>query len=154
VTSSINKRRAVTNDDSTLSFNEKIIAEFRASEGHAATFGDAPLLLLTTKGAKSGKEHTNPVMYMPDEHDVSRVYIFASYAGADVNPDWYHNLVAYPNDVLVEIGTASIPADAVVLDEPLLSEIYAEQSRRYPGFAEYQEKTTRPIPVVALNLHR
>jgi deazaflavin-dependent oxidoreductase (nitroreductase family) len=143
----------MNSDDSTLSFNEKVIAEFRANGGRAAAFGDAPLLLLTTKGAKTGKEHTSPVMYLADEHDSSLVYVFASYAGADINPAWYHNLLANPYDAIVEVGVETNPAFAEVLDEPQRSHLYAEQARRFPGFAEYQAKTDRTIPVVALKLH-
>jgi deazaflavin-dependent oxidoreductase (nitroreductase family) len=142
----------MADNDSTLSFNEKIIAEYRANGGHTEAFGDAPLLLLTTKGAKSGKEHTSPVMYLADEHDSTLVYVFASYAGADVNPAWYHNLLANPYDVIVEVGVETVPATAEVLDEPRRTAIYTEQIRRVPGFAEYQAKTTRTIPVVELKL--
>lgn len=140
-------------NDSTLSFNEKNIAEFRESGGRVASFGDAPLLLLTTKGAKTGLEHTSPMMYLADEHDSTLVYVFASYAGADTNPAWFYNLLANPYDVTVEVGVETTMASAEVLDEPERSTIYAEQSRRFPGFAEYQTKTTRTIPVVALKLH-
>ena len=111
-----------------------------------------PMLLLTTKGAKSGKEHTSPVMYLADEHDSTLVYVFASYAGADVNPAWYHNLLANSYDVIVEVGVETVPATAEVLDEPRRTAIYTEQIRRVPGFAEYQAKTTRTIPVVELKL--
>jgi len=70
----------------TLAFNENNIAEFRASNGRIASFGDAPLLLLTTTGARSGQRRTSPMMYLADEHDPNRVYVFASAAGADQNP--------------------------------------------------------------------
>jgi hypothetical protein len=70
----------------TLSFNERNIAEFRTSHGRIASFGHAPLLLLTSPGAKSGQRRTNPMMYLADEHDSNRVYVFASNAGADQNP--------------------------------------------------------------------
>ena len=143
----------MANDDSTLSFNEKIIAEFRTNEGRAEAFGDAPLLLLTTKGANSGKEHTSPVMYLRDDHDSTLVYVFASYAGADVNPAWYYNLLANPYDVIVEVGVETVSATAEILDEPRRTAIYDEQARRFPGFTEYQAKTSRTIPVVALKLH-
>jgi len=84
--------------------NRANIAEFRASGGRIATFGDAPLLLLTTTGAQSGQPRTSPMMYLADEDDPNRVYVFASYAGADVNPAWFHNLVVHPDAVRVEIG--------------------------------------------------
>lgn len=72
--------------EQTLTFNNKNIAEFCASGGRIAAFGDAPVLLLTTTGAKSGQPRTSPMMYLADDHDPNRVYVFASAAGADTNP--------------------------------------------------------------------
>ena len=137
-----------------LAFNEKNIAEFRASGGRVASFGDAPLLLLTTTGAKSGRKSTSPMMYLADDDDPDRVYVFASAAGADANPAWFRNVVADPGGLGVEIGRESLTADAEVLPDPLRAQIYDVQARRYPGFADYQAKTTRPIPVISLTLHR
>ncbi len=138
----------------TQTFNEKNIAEFRASHGHIASFGDAPLLLLTTTGARSGQRRTNPMMYLPDEQDANRVYVFASYAGADQNPAWFHNIIAHPDDIEVELGDDRSGATPEVLPEPHRAEVYAIQAGRYPGFAGYQEKTSRAIPVIALTLQR
>jgi deazaflavin-dependent oxidoreductase (nitroreductase family) len=104
------------------------------------------VLLLTTTGAKSGNRHTTPVMYKQGE---GTLHVFASKAGAPTNPDWYHNLVANPT-VTVEVGTDSFEATAALLPREERDRVYAEQSALYPGFAEYQEKTTRVIPVVAL----
>ncbi len=137
-----------------LTFNEKNIAEFRASGGRLAAFGDAPVLLLTTTGAKSGQTRTSPMMYLADDHDPNRVYVFASAAGADTNPAWFHNIVAHPKELRVEIGDDTITADAEVLPDPLRAQVYDAQASRYPGFAAYQEKTSRLIPVIALTLHR
>jgi deazaflavin-dependent oxidoreductase (nitroreductase family) len=138
----------------TLRFNEKNIAEFRASHGGIASFGDAHLLLLTTTGAKSVQRRTNPMMYLADEHEPNRVYVFASYAGADQNPAWFHNIVAHPDDIEVELGDGRHGATPGVLPEQRRAEVYAIQASRYPGFAGYQEKTSRPIPVIALTLQR
>jgi deazaflavin-dependent oxidoreductase (nitroreductase family) len=138
----------------TLTFNEKNIAEFRASHGRIASFGDAPLLLLTSTGAQSGQRRTNPMMYLADNHDTNRVYVFASYAGADKNPAWFHNVVAHPSELEVELGDGRYPATAEVLPDPRRAEVYAIQAGRYPGFAGYQKKTSRPIPVIALTLQR
>jgi deazaflavin-dependent oxidoreductase (nitroreductase family) len=135
-------------------FNERNIAEFRANGGRIASFGDAPLLLLTSTGAKSGLPRTNPMMYLADEHDPNRVYVFASAAGSDTNPAWFSNLVEKPTGVTVEIGRETLTADAEVLPEPTREQIFALQAARYSGFAGYQAKTTRPIPVVALALRR
>jgi deazaflavin-dependent oxidoreductase (nitroreductase family) len=88
----------------TLTFNEKSIAEFRVSHGEITTFGDAPLLLLTTTSARSGQRRTCPMMYLTDEQDPNQVYVFASYAGADQNPAWFHNVVDQPDDIEVELG--------------------------------------------------
>ena len=135
-------------------FNSRNIAEFRSSGGTVGSFGDAPLLLLTTIGTKTGKLRTSPMMYLADERDPDRVYVFASAAGADHDPAWFSNLTAHPTDVTVEIGRETLTADAEIIAEPTRAEIYAAQAARYPGFAAYQAKTSRRIPVVALNLHR
>lgn len=135
-------------------FNEKNIAEFRQSGGRISSFGDAPVLLLSTIGARSGKRRTNPLMYLADDHAPDRVYVFASAAGADKDPDWFHNLLAHPSDVTIEIGTETVTADAQVVPDPLRAQIFAMQASRYPGFADYQAKTSRVIPVVELALHR
>src|SRR5579875_423563 len=128
-------------------WNTQIIEEFRANHGRlGGNFDGAPVLLLHTTGAKSGKERFNPMMYL--ELD-GRMFVFASKAGAATNPDWYHNLVANP-EVKVECGTETFQATAKPLEDPERGEVYAEQARRYPGFAEYQEKTSRRIPVVEL----
>jgi deazaflavin-dependent oxidoreductase (nitroreductase family) len=136
----------------TLEFNENNIAEFRGSSGRIASFGDAPLLLLTTVGAKSGQRRTSPMMYLADEDDANRVYVFASAAGADQNPSWFHNIVAHPDNIEVEMGDERYHATAEVVTEPRRAEVYASQATRYPGFAGYQDKTSRTIPVVALTV--
>ena len=129
-------------------WNRKIIEEFRAHEGKVGgQFEGAPLLLLTTTGARSGQPRVNPMMYL-DEGD--RLYVFASKAGAPTNPDWYHNLVAHP-DVTVEVGTETVAMTASVVDRSERDRVYTEQASRYPGFAEYEAKTDRVIPVVALD---
>jgi deazaflavin-dependent oxidoreductase (nitroreductase family) len=134
--------------------NEHNIAQFRAHGGQIPGFGDQPVLLLTTIGAKSGVHRTTPLIYLPDEHDSDRVYVFASYAGADVDPAWFHNIVAHPDDLIVEIGTETLTAAAHVEPEPGRTEVYAVQASHYPSYADYETKTTRSIPVVALTLHR
>jgi deazaflavin-dependent oxidoreductase (nitroreductase family) len=142
------------NKDESHAFNQKNIADFRASGGRISSFGEAPVLLLTTVGAKSGERRINPLMYLADDHAPDRVYVFASAAGSDKNPDWLHNLLAHPKDLTVEIGTETVAADAQVVPDPARGQIFAAQAGLYPGFAAYQEKTSRPIPVVELNLHR
>ena len=142
------------NREQILAFNNKNIAEFRSSGGRIAAFGDAPVLLLTTTGARSGQPRTSPMMYLADDRDPDRVYVFASAAGADADPAWFRNIVAHPQGLGVEIGQDAVTVDAEVLPDPLRGQLYDLQASHYPGFAAYQAKTTRPIPVVALNLHR
>jgi deazaflavin-dependent oxidoreductase (nitroreductase family) len=128
-------------------WNSKVIAEFRANEGRVGgPFEGAPVLLLTTTGRKSGQQRVTPMMYLADD---GRLLVFASKSGAPVHPDWYHNLVANPQ-VIVEVGTETFPARASVLEGEERNQKYAEQARRYPGFAEYEAATDRVIPVVAL----
>lgn len=128
-------------------WNAHIIGEFRANDGRVGgAFAGAPILLLHTTGAKSGRERVNPMMYLDLD---GRRYVFASKAGADSHPDWFHNLVAKPS-VTVEVGTETYEATAQPVTGEERDRIYAEQARRYPAFGEYQAKTTRVIPVVEL----
>jgi deazaflavin-dependent oxidoreductase (nitroreductase family) len=128
-------------------FNSKIIAEFRDNEGRVGDpFEGAPLLLLHTVGAKSGRERVNPMMYrvLPGGFAV-----FGSKAGADTNPDWYHNLIANPR-VRAEIGAQTIDLVARVADGEERERIWAAHKAANPGFADYEQKTARQIPVVIL----
>jgi deazaflavin-dependent oxidoreductase (nitroreductase family) len=126
-------------------WNATVIEEFRSNDGVVGgQFDGAPVLLLHTKGAKSGKERINPMMYLDYE---GKRYIFASYAGAPTHPDWYHNLVANP-DVTVEAGTETYEATATAVSLAERDRIYPVQAERFGNFAEYETKTTRKIPVV------
>jgi deazaflavin-dependent oxidoreductase (nitroreductase family) len=128
-------------------FNTPIIDEFRANAGRlGGNFEGAPMLLLHSTGAKSGKERVNPMMYQAVGDDVA---VFASKAGAPTNPDWYHNLVAHP-DATVEIGTETRRVRARVAAGAERTRIWEIQKERYPGFAEYERQTDREIPVVIL----
>ena len=128
-------------------WNRGVIEEFRANGGQVGgQFGGAPLLLLTTTGAKSGEKRTAPVMYLEDG---DRLVVFASKAGAPTNPDWYHNLLAHPT-ATVEVGDETFDVKATVEAGDERDRLWNEQAQRYPGFAEYQAKTTRQIPVIAL----
>jgi deazaflavin-dependent oxidoreductase (nitroreductase family) len=132
---------------SPASYNTAIIDEFRANGGQVGGgFAGAPVLLLHTIGARTGTERVNPVMYLDDE---GRLLVFASKAGADSNPDWYYNLIANP-DVQVEVGDRMLDVHATELSGAERDDRYAEQARRYPGFADYERKTSRIIPVIAL----
>lgn len=128
-------------------WNDKIIEEFRANSGKVGgPFEGAPLLLLHTTGAKSGREHVTPVMYRPIDGGYA---VFATKAGAPTNPAWYHNLVANPR-VEAEIGTQTLPLRARVADDAEREPIWTAQKTEYHGFAEYETMTTRHIPVVIL----
>jgi deazaflavin-dependent oxidoreductase (nitroreductase family) len=129
-------------------WNAGIIEEFRANGGAVGgQFEGAPLLLLTTTGRRSGERRTSPMMYLDDGS--GRWLVFASKAGMPTHPAWFLNLEADPR-VTVEIGDRTVEASAVVLEGDERDRWFAEQARRYPGFAEYQAKTDRVIPVVAL----
>ncbi len=133
--------------DSAESFNTKVINDFRAHQGRVGgNFEGAPILLLHTVGARSGAERVNPMMYLEEG---GRIYVFASKSGADTNPDWYLNLVAHAA-VTVERGTETYQATAQPIEGEEHERIYAIQAARYRGFAEYQAKTSRVIPVVEL----
>lgn len=128
-------------------FNQRNIAEFRANHGQlGGNFTGAPVLLLHTVGARSGQPRVNPMMYLADG---DRYLVFASKAGADSNPDWYWNLRANP-DVTIEVGDETVAVHATELTGAERDQKYGVQSERYPGFAEYQQKTSRKIPVIAL----
>jgi deazaflavin-dependent oxidoreductase (nitroreductase family) len=132
-------------------FNRRVIEEFRANAGVVGGgFAGAPVVLLTTTGAKSGRERVNPVVALPG--DDGMLYVFASKGGAPTNPDWYHNLLAHP-EVLVELGADRVRATATPVTGEERERIYAEQASRFPAFADYQRKTERVIPVVALRRH-
>ncbi|MFC0435126.1 nitroreductase family deazaflavin-dependent oxidoreductase [Kutzneria buriramensis] len=130
-------------------FNTQVIEEFRANGGKVGgPFEGAELVLMTTTGAKSGKPHTNPVVYF---HDGDRIYVIASAAGAPKHPAWYHNLVANP-DLTVEVGTDKYQARATSVDDDAERDrLYANAVSVMPGFAEYEQKTSRRIPVVYLD---
>lgn len=133
-------------------WNEQIIAEFRANGGRVGSdFEGAPMVLVHHRGRRSGREYVNPMMYLADEADADVIYVFASKAGAPTNPDWYHNLTA-AGDGAVERGTETYDVTVRELDGEERDRIYEEQARRYPGFAEYAEKTAgvRTIPVLEL----
>ncbi len=129
-------------------FNQQVIDEFRKNQGVVGgPFKGARLVLLTTTGARTGQARTHPVMAQVGDDGV--LYVFASKGGAPTNPDWYRNLVANPA-VHVEFGTDSFDARAEPVTGDLRDEIYARQAEAFPAFAEYQQKTSRVIPVVAL----
>ena len=135
--------------DDVNDWNKTIIDEFRAHEGRVGgNFEGAPLLLLHTTGARSGAARINPMMYQ-DLGD-GRVAVFASAAGADTHPAWYHNVVAHPA-VQAEIGTETRAFVARTAPSAEREPIWTKQKQDYPGFAEYEAATSREIPVVILD---
>ncbi len=128
-------------------WNKGIIEEFRANGGKVGgQFERAPLLLLHTTGAKSGQARVNPVMYQADGDNL---VVFASKAGAPTSPDWFHNLVANPR-ASVEVGDRTVNVSAQIVDGETRERLWSRQKELYPGFADYESKTTRQIPVVVL----
>ena len=127
-------------------WNTRNIKEFRDSGGKIAQFGDAPVLLLTHSGAKSGTRRTNPLVYLPEGETM---YVFASKGGASTNPDWYYNLIANPA-ATVEVGTETFEVEASEVTGEERDRIFARQSELRPQFAQYQANTSRKIPVIAL----
>lgn len=128
-------------------WNTKVIEEFRATGGKVGgQFDGAPLLLLKSTGAKSGQDRVAPVMYLADGDDL---VVFASKAGADTNPDWFHNLKANP-DTRVEIGPDTVAVRARVAEGEERDRLFDRQKAAYPGFADYEAGTDRVIPVVVL----
>lgn len=129
-------------------YNRQLIEEFRANRGKSGgPMEDRPLLLLTTTGAKSGQLRTTPMMYIPDG---DRLLVIASNAGAPVHPNWYRNLVAYP-EITVEVGDEIFEAIAIVTEGPERQRLWIGVVELYPFFADHQAKVTRQIPVIMLN---
>jgi deazaflavin-dependent oxidoreductase (nitroreductase family) len=127
-------------------WNARVIDEFRANGGRVEAFPANNLALLHHTGAKSGQERVSPVAYQVVDGGYA---IFASKAGAPDNPAWYHNLIANPK-ATIEIGTDTVPVTARVASPGEREPIWTRQKQDQPGFAEYEQKTTRQIPVVIL----
>jgi deazaflavin-dependent oxidoreductase (nitroreductase family) len=125
--------------------NRKVIEQFRAG-GEIDGMHRERLLLLTTTGARSGREHTTPMMFHPAGE---RVIVMASNAGAAKPPDWYTNLTENPA-VQVEIADESYPATATVLTGDERARLWAEITAAYPFFLDHEQKAGREIPLVAL----
>ena len=125
--------------------NAAVIEEFRANGGKV-TGPWKTLLLLTTTGAKSGKTYTTPVGYMADGE---RLIVIGSKGGGPTSPDWYHNLVANP-EATVEMGSETFKVRATVIKGEERDQLYARKIELSPVFADYEKRTTRKIPVIAL----
>jgi deazaflavin-dependent oxidoreductase (nitroreductase family) len=128
-------------------WNAKVIEEYKANGGKMeGDWAGVPLLLLHTTGAKSGQERVSPVVYLAEDDDL---VVFASKAGADTNPDWFHNLQANP-DATVEVGQDTVAVRARIAEGEERNRLFDRQKAAMPGFAGYEASTDRVIPVVVL----
>lgn len=129
-------------------FNRALIEDLRAHEGKATSgpFMGRDVLILTTKGARSGETRETPLVYT---RDGERYVIVASKGGAPTNPHWYHNLKTHP-EVTVEIGGKKFKAHASVVGDDEYERLYGHHASINPAFHDYRKKTTRKIPVVVL----
>jgi deazaflavin-dependent oxidoreductase (nitroreductase family) len=135
-------------------YNKRIIEEFHANEGRVGgPFADLPIVLVTSKGAKSGRPHTTPLAYLREGEATGgpgdRIYVFGSMGGAPRHPAWYHNLKAN-SDAAVEVGTEKYPVKAEVLAGAERDRVFEKQASLVPQFGQYQQRTKRVIPVIAL----
>jgi deazaflavin-dependent oxidoreductase (nitroreductase family) len=136
------------NEKAMQEFNQGLIKEFRANGGKAISgpFVNAPLLLLTTTGAKSGKPFTTPLVYTKDG---DRIVIIASKGGFPTNPAWFHNLKAHPTTT-IEVGKDKFQAKATITQDPERQRLFDAQAKLMPTFNDYQKNTKRQIPVIVL----
>ena len=130
-------------------WNQQIIDEFRANGGTVETMGfGRALVLLHHVGARSGTERIAPLAHLRDSAD--RWLVAASKAGAPDNPDWYHNLRAHPEVSIETPDDGTVEVRARVLEGDERDAAWARFEQMSDGFRGYQEKTSRVIPVVAL----
>lgn len=136
------------NEKAMRQFNDNLIKEFRANGGkvNSGPFVNAPLILLTTTGAKSGRPFTTPLVYTKDGN---RIVIIASKGGFPKHPAWFHNIKANPT-VTLEIGTKKFQAKATITSGAERQRLFDAQAKVMPNFTEYQKATTRVIPVIAM----
>ena len=136
---------AVPSDEEFRTYNEGVIAEFRANHGTVSQ-PPFPILLLTTTGARSGRQSTTPLAYGVDG---GHVFVVASKGGAATHPAWFHNLRVHPA-VIVELGARTYPAQAVVVSGSERDRLYSSISARVPTFRDYEQMSGRVFPVVVL----
>ena len=132
--------------------NQPIVDDFRANEGRVGGgFTGAPMVLLHHRGRRTGEEYISPMMYLRDDSDPDTIYVFGSAGGRPHNPSWYYNATA-AGTATVEVGIESYDVSVRDLTGEEHDRIFAEQARRYPAFADYEQRTAgiRTIPVLAL----
>jgi len=128
-------------------FNDGVVEQFRANGGVVpGRWGDRPLLLLTTTGARSGRPRTTPLFFSTDG---DRLVVIASKGGEPTHPDWYHNLLAHP-EATVELGRETFPVRATVAAGAERRRLFDQHAALMPFFAEYERNATRSIPVMVL----
>jgi deazaflavin-dependent oxidoreductase (nitroreductase family) len=129
-------------------WTRNLIADMRAHGGRPASgpMAGKPLIVLTSKGAKTGEDRTAIVTY---HRDGDRYVIAASKGGAPEHPLWYHNLKANP-DVTIEVDNEVFPAHATEITGPERDRMWDEHVRQLPEFGEYPKKTDRVIPIFVL----
>jgi deazaflavin-dependent oxidoreductase (nitroreductase family) len=143
------RRGLVRLDSNVADFNTNLVHALRAQGGRvdSGPFAGRSLLILTTRGAKTGEPREHPLVY---HRDGDRLVIVASKGGAPHNPAWYHNLLVNP-DVTVELDGETFPARAAAVDDEAEYErLYADHAAMMPAFNDYRKRTTRRIPVVLL----
>jgi len=131
-----------------MAFNDDLVADFRA-HGKVTTgpFLGRDVLLLTTKGKRSGLDRTSPLVF---SRDGDHLVVIASKGGAPTSPGWFHNLKANPV-VTIELGGERFAARASqATPESERRRLYDQHSVRNPAFRDYEKRTTRRIPVVTL----
>ncbi|MGF1661259.1 MAG: nitroreductase family deazaflavin-dependent oxidoreductase [Kineosporiaceae bacterium] len=128
-------------------FNARVIEEFRANGGRVGgPFEGARMILVHHVGARTGTERVTPLVWHPDG---DRLVIVASKAGAPTHPDWYRNLMAHPR-VRVEVGTETFTVDVAEAQGSERERLWSEITAAMPGFADYERRTDRIIPVLVL----
>ncbi|QUR67195.1 nitroreductase family deazaflavin-dependent oxidoreductase [Mycobacterium spongiae] len=128
-------------------FNRDIVDEFRTNDGKVGgQFANADLLVLTATGAKSGQPRVTPLAYFRID---GKLIIIGSFAGSDVDPAWVHNLRANPQ-AHVEVGTDEFEVAARELPSAERDELFSRITAAAPGFADYQARTNRVIPLFEL----
>jgi deazaflavin-dependent oxidoreductase (nitroreductase family) len=147
--------------EAAIYFNIDLVREFHANKGvvHSNVIrdaggeqGPAPLLILTSVGARSLKPRMRPLGYAPYDEDGERKYIIvASRGGSDKHPNWYYNLVAHP-DAIIEVGEDTFRVRANLVKGDVREKVFAAASVRVPAFAQYQTMTSREIPVFLLEV--
>ncbi len=129
-------------------FHNDVISQIRENGAVDGWFAQFDMLILHTVGAKSGQPRLNPMAYQKSDGD--EIYVFASNNGKDTSSAWYHNAVAHPEQVSVEIGPSRYGVRVREVHGAERDRIYQTQADRFENFAEYERKTARTIPVLGL----